>query len=388
MRAENFRCTRRTPIRIGIDVRYLSHGLVGGLKIYIRDSVAALLDLANGHQIFLYADTKRPFELANLPRGVTLRVLPYRTPLSSIYHDLFLRNVMARDRVEVAHFPANYGFGPVGARTIVTIQDAINLLPLTEIIRGHSKNPRTIGMMTYLHFMTQAALRSADLITTVSAFSGKEIAQYGRVDARKIAVVPSACPTDIRRITDQNELAEVRQRLNLTQPFILAEAFKNPGVLIRAWQLLPGDLQKRIEIIFFSRSSNVLPIVDQAIAEGFARLLVRPVRHDLCALYSMAEVFVFPSWIEGFGLPILEAMTCGAPVITSDRGSLPEVAGDAAIIIDAEDERALATHLAAVLTDANRAQSLRERGLARAAQFSWQRNARQMLECYARVVSQ
>jgi glycosyltransferase involved in cell wall biosynthesis len=374
-------------MRIGIDVRYLSHGLVGGLKIYIRDSVAALLDVANGHQIFLYADTKRPFELGNLPRGVTLRRLPYRTPLSSIYHDLFLRKVMARDRVEVAHFPANYGFGPAGARTILTIHDAINLMPLREIIRGHPKNPRTIGMMTYLHFMTQAALRSADLVTTVSAFSGKEIAHYGRVDARKIAVVPSACPSDMRRVTDQNELTEVRQRLNLTRPFILADAFKNPGVLLRAWRLLPGDLQKRIEIIFYARSSDVLPVVHQAITEGFARLLVRLPSRDLAALYSIASVFVFPSWIEGFGLPLLEAMTCGAPVIASDRGAIPEVAGDAAIIIDAEDERSLAMHLEAVLTDANRAQSLRERGLQRAAQFSWHRNARQMLECYARAQS-
>lgn len=373
-------------MRIGIDVRYLSHGLVGGVKAYIRNSVAALLEQADGHQVFLYADTKRPFELAYLPRGTTLRLLPYRRPWSSLYHDFWMRNVMAQDQIEIAHFPANYGFGPAGARTILTIHDAINLLPWADIIRGHPKQPRTLGLMTYLHLMTHAALRRADLVTTVSTFSAREIAHYGRVATQKIVVVPSACPMEIRRITDELTLAEVRQRFKLARPFILAEAFKNPGVLIRAWRLLPPTLQQTHEIIFFSRSPAVLPIVQQAIAEGFARLLVRVPSPDLAALYSLAAVFVFPSWIEGFGLPILEAMTCGAPVIASDRGALPEVAGNAAIIIDAEDERALAMHLETVLTDARCAQNLRERGLARATQFSWQRNAQQMLACYAQVL--
>ncbi len=374
-------------MRIGIDVRYLSHGLIGGVHTYVANFIPAILRVAPEHQFFLYADTKRALELREVPAPCTVRYLDWRNPLSSIQNDFSLRHWMARDQIEMAHFPANYGFAPRGARVIVTVHDAINLMPWFEIMRGHPKNPRTLGMMTYLHFVTQAALRRADLITTVSTFSGKEIARYGRVDPQKIAVVPSACPTDIQRVADSHQLAEVRQRLQITRPFILADAFKNPGVLIRAWHLLSSDLQKRVEIVFFARSSQVLPVVERAIAEGLARLLVRPARRDLCALYSMAEVFVFPSWIEGFGLPVLEAMTCGAPVITSDRGALPEVVGDAAILIDAEDEGALATHIETILTNPRYAESLRARGLERATQFSWQKNAQQMLECYMRVMN-
>jgi glycosyltransferase involved in cell wall biosynthesis len=120
--------------------------------------------------------------------------------------------------------------------------------------------------------------------------------------------------------------------------------------------------------------------------EGHARLLVRPSREDLIALYSMADAFVFPSWIEGFGIPILEAMTCGAPVIASDRGALPEVVGDAGLLADAEDDATLAQQLTRILSDRGEAQRWRERGFARAAQFSWRNTAQRILESYQRAL--
>ena len=116
-------------------------------------------------------------------------------------------------------------------------------------------------------------------------------------------------------------------------------------------------------------------------------MLIRPSREDLIALYNMAEAFIFPSWIEGFGIPVLEAMTCGAPVIASDRGSIPEVAGEAAILINAYDAEALAQHLTRILTLPAEGHSLREKGLARAAQFSWRKTAERILDCYTRAIA-
>jgi glycosyltransferase involved in cell wall biosynthesis len=103
----------------------------------------------------------------------------------------------------------------------------------------------------------------------------------------------------------------------------------------------------------------------------------------LIALYSMAEAFVFPSWFEGFGLPILEAMVCGAPVIASDRYSIPEVCGGAALLADAEDEVTFARHLKQVLGSPEEAARLRELGYRRAAQFSWHKSARMIRDAYA-----
>jgi glycosyltransferase involved in cell wall biosynthesis len=369
-------------MRIGIDVRYLSHGLMGGVHTYVKYMVLAVIEAATDHQIYLYADTKRPFELEALPRHVTVRTLPWRGLASSFYHDFFMWRVMAADKLDVVHFPANYGFGPQGARTVITLHDAINILPLREIVRGHAKNLRTIAMMTYLHYSTLAALGRADLIMTVSAYAAREIARCSKFDLSKIVPLPHAPTPDLHRIQDPTILEDVRKRHNLAPSFVLADALKNPATLVRAWRRLPHELAHSRQIVFFSRRPDPLPIVYEAVAAGDARLLVRPSRQDLIALYSMAEAFVFPSWIEGFGIPLLEAMTCGAPIIASDRGAIPEIAGEAALLIDAEDDKTLARYLELVLTVPSQAEQMRERGFERAAQFSWHNTASRILETY------
>lgn len=375
-------------MRIGIDVRYLSHGLVGGVHTYIAHFVPALLDIAREHQVFLYADTKRPFELTELPSHATLRLLPYRNALSSIANDLLMRRQLARDRLDVMHYPANVGFGPAGTRTVLTLHDVINILPLREIIRGHPKNPKTIAMMTYLHLLSTQSMRRADLLLTVSGHAARQIAAQSGFPLDRIVPIPHAPTPDLQRIEDAQELAALRERFALTHPFVLADALKNPAVLVRAWRRLPDRLRDTYRIVFFSRRADPLPIVGEAVAAGEAHLLIRPTRAELIGLYSMAQAFVFPSWIEGFGIPVLEAMTCGAPLIASDRGAIPEVAGDAALICDAEDDVTLAAYIAAVLTNPVTAQRLRERGFARAAQFSWRSTAELILASYERVVAE
>jgi len=124
-------------MRIGIDVRYLSHGLVGGVHTYVRNLVPALLAAGPEHQFILYADTKAPFELRDLSANARVRYLPYRNALSSIASDVVrLRRMMSADRVEVAHFPTNYGFGPRGGATVITLHDAMTLMPLSHTLRS------------------------------------------------------------------------------------------------------------------------------------------------------------------------------------------------------------------------------------------------------------
>jgi glycosyltransferase involved in cell wall biosynthesis len=374
-------------LRIGLDLRYLSHGLVGGIHTYLANLVPALLRVSRDDRFFFYVDTKEPFEIRQVPDRVTIRSVPYRGAWSSVYHDLFLGRVMAQDHLDVAHFPASYGFAPAGCPCIITLQDEINILPLREIWRGHAKRPRTLAMMTYLHMCTRSALPRADLVMTVSEYSKRQIVRHSPVPESSIVPIPHACPADITRVTDESRLAAVRHRLGLTRRVVLAEAFKNPAVLVRAWRRLPEAARHSAQIVFFSRSATVLPVVHEAVADGCATLLVRPARADLSALYSMADAFVFPSWIEGFGIPLLEAMTCGAPVIASDRGAIPEVVGSAGLLIDAEDDEGLARHLNHLLSEPIERERWRQRGLARAAEFSWDRIAGQVLSCYRSVVA-
>jgi glycosyltransferase involved in cell wall biosynthesis len=369
-------------MRIGLDIRYLSHGLTGGIHTYLSRLLPALLAHSAGHELVLYADTKAPCELGALPSWATLRLLPYRGPHSSLLHDLrTLRRAAAADRLDLLHSPANYGFAPRGVRSVVTLHDAINLLPLPEIIRGHRKDARTLAMMSYLHLVTRAALRRADLLLTVSEHARRAIARVGRFDAERIVVAPHGPPPDARRVADPAALDAVRARYGLGRPFVLADGLKNPAVLVRAWALLPPELRAGHQLLFFARLEPP-PVARTAEAAGSARVLINPPRADLIALFSMAAAFAFPSWIEGFGIPLLEAMGCGAPVVASDRGAIPEVLGDAGLLADAEDAPAFARHLAQLLGDPQLAATLRERGYARAAGFSWEATARRTLEAY------
>lgn len=368
--------------RIGIDARYLSHGLVGGVHTYVRHFVPALVAAAPEVEVVLYADTKHPFELTDLPPRVTVRLLPWRSPLSTIGHDLLLWRELARDRVDLAHFPANYGLGPSGIPTVLTVHDAINLLPLREIVRGHPKRPGTLAKMMYLQAWTKVSVRRAAHILTVSEHARRDIARVGRIEPSGITAIPHAPTPDLRRETDPDVLALVRDRYQLAHPFVLADALKNPATLVRAWRLLPATLRERFRIVFFSRRPDVPAVVVDAQRRDGAAVLIGASRPDLIALYSMAEAFVFPSWIEGFGIPVLEAMTCGAPVIASDRGAIPEVAGPAALLADAEDDAAFARHLERILCDADERRRLQGAGFARAQQFTWEGTARAMLGAF------
>lgn len=244
-----------------------------------------------------------------------------------------------------------------------------------------------MGMMTYLHYCSRASLRNTDRIITVSEYAKRQIARYSGFPPEKITAVHHAPTPDLVRIEEPEILKAVVDRYNLRLPFVLADGLKNPGVLIRAWHRLSDAIKTNWQLVFFARRPDVLPVLQEAVASGTATLIVNPPRADLVALFSQAEVFVFPSWIEGFGLPVLEAMTCGAPVIASNRGSLPEVVGEAALVVDAEDDMSLAGLLQDLFHNESKRAQLRQLGFTRAAQFSWQRTAQQILECYQQIVS-
>lgn len=372
-------------MRIGIDARYLSHGLVGGVHTYVKSFISALLPISREHELLLYIDTKCPFELQSLPPHVTVRSIPYGNAMRSLVNDGLLGRAMERDRLDVAHFPANVGIGPRDVPTILTLHDEINIMPWLDIVRGHPKNARTIGLMTYLHWLSTISAHRAARIVTVSDYARRQIIRYGKLAPERVVAIHSAPPPAVRRVDDALAWQTVKERYSIARPYVLADALKNPDVLVRAWDRLEPLLRENYQLVFFGRRPDVPDVVHQAVDAGSAQFLLRPEWDDLMVLYSNAQAFAFPSWIEGFGLPVLEAMTCGAPVIASDRGSIPEVAGNAALICDAEDDRALADLLRVVLTEPERAEMLRQLGYRRAAQFSWSRTAEQLLSCYTDV---
>jgi glycosyltransferase involved in cell wall biosynthesis len=367
---------------IGLDARYLSHGLVGGVHTYVRELAARLGRVAPDRRWVLYADAKAPFELTDLPAGVTIRTLPWRTGASTVRNDLRLGRVMARDSVEVAHFPANYGFAPARLPLVITLHDAINLLPWRAIVRDDAKHPRHLALMAYLHWLTTAAVRRrpAPLIITVSHYSRREILRHSTLPPDQVHVVYSGYDPAFRPLPP-DQTADLRARLGLRPRVLLADAIKNPACTLRAYRALSEAIRAQTSLVFFARRPPHTA-VQAAVDAGECLLLHRPPRDELIALYNLADFFVFPSWYEGFGLPALEAMACGTPVIASDRGSLPEVVGTGGVTTDAEDHAAIAAIITRLFAQPNEYARLCEQATRQAATFSWERTARETLALY------
>ena len=215
-------------------------------------------------------------------------------------------------------------------------------------------------------------LKRAARVLADSQNSANDLRRYldiprGRLRVIPLGVAPYFCPTP----------SDLRRRLRLPGGKLILHTGanlprKNIQVIVQALRYLPQD-------VTLVQAGGGLVSTDRTHALGYVPTA------DLPALYSLADVFVFPSKYEGFGLPILEAMACGTPVIAANTSSLPEVVGDAGLLVSPDDPQELAAAIQRVLTEPGLATTLRERGLARARQFTWERTARETMTVYQEV---
>ena len=241
----------------------------------------------------------------------------------------------------------------------------------------------------YFGWAMRRAVASATRVLCVSATTAADLTERLGVPGDRVDVTPLG--TDLRPATDA-PVAEVRRRLGLDGPYLLGlgtvEPRKDLPTLVRAFAALAAELPHRLVLAGLA-GWGAGELEAAVAASGVAdRILVTGyvADADKAALLTGADVFAYPSRYEGFGLPVLEAMACGTPVVTTTGGSLPEVAGDAATLIDPGDEDALAAAIAKLATDLAARQDAAARGLARAATFTWKRCADLTATAYARAI--
>jgi glycosyltransferase involved in cell wall biosynthesis len=288
---------------------------------------------------------------------------------------------MERDRVELAHFPGNYG-PSLDAPVVVTVHDALNLFPMSQHLRGFGRRPRQVAMMLYLGHMTRSTLKHAAHVLTVSEHARHDIAARSGYPMSRITAIHQAAGAHFRPMSDCDELQRLRTRHGLGKRIVLADGIKNPGALLEAFEALPSTLQVDTQLVFFSREATPRPAVAAALNQPYVRFIPRPTEHELNGLMNLATVFAFPSWYEGFGLPLVEAMQCGTPIVASSRGSIPEIVGDAGLIFDLEAPEQVTARLREILEDESLRLSLAERARTRAREFTWERTARRTLSVY------
>jgi glycosyltransferase involved in cell wall biosynthesis len=244
--------------------------------------------------------------------------------------------------------------------------------------------PKTVAI--YMKWLTGLAIRQSARVLTCSEFSRQEIERFYQVESSKIVTMPYGVTADFQPMSgavDPTQEEAVLSRYGLRRPFIFAigniHPRKNLGRLLDAYLQLKVDRTDLPALVWGGlqrwESNN---LVERALAAG----VVLPgfiEQADLPTLYRQAEMLIYPSLYEGFGLPPVEAMACGTPVIVSNTTSLPEVVGEAGLVVDPLDSAALAAAMAKLLDDQALHQQLKQKGLRRAGQFTWKRTAVELL---------
>jgi glycosyltransferase involved in cell wall biosynthesis len=279
-------------------------------------------------------------------------------------------------------------FGPVGAvplrsvgcPTVITVHDL-------AIYRNPAWFPGRQLLSTRL--VIPRSLGRADVVIADSTNTAGDIEDLFGIPLSRIEVVPLGVSSHFRPLSSE-DIAFARARLKLPERFILfvgtIEPRKNLSTLLEAWAMM----RDRPELVIVGAWGWLY----EPIKERLGRLGDR-VHHiegldsaDLPAVYNLARVLAHPAWYEGFGFPPLEAMACGTPVVVSDRSSLPELVGDAGLVVPADDPDAWRKALEKVIDDSDLAADMKRRGILRAAQFSWSRSAGLMWRAVDRAISE
>ena len=375
-------------MRIGIDYT-VTVTERAGLARHTREFVAALLelDLVNDYVLTLTSDAKqeagvdllRRATICRLPFGkwITktgwqeLRVGP---PLETFTGDL-----------DLYHSP-NYLLPPLRrAKGIVTIHDLANL------VYPQYTDP---GMAGWFDEAVRSSIERAARVITISESTRGELIDRLGISADNIEVIYNGVSERFAPVDEPSVLATVRRRYGVEGPFILSvgsiDPRKNLQRLLEAYSILQQDRTITHKLLLIGErrrwlSEDLFQRVEALDASRSVAFLGYVPEEDLPALISLADVFAFPSLYEGFGIPPLEAMACGTPVVASNAPAMPEVLGDAALLVDPLDVAALADALRRVLVDRELRAELVERGLERSRRFTWANAAKKYLEVYEKV---
>jgi glycosyltransferase involved in cell wall biosynthesis len=223
-------------------------------------------------------------------------------------------------------------------------------------------------------------------VHTDSENSRHDNPKRGRYPVDRITAIHQAAAAHFAPIADCAELEKTRVKYQLAGRIVLADGIKNPSALIDAHAQLPEALQADTQLVFFSREATPRPPVAAVLGRPHVRFIPQPTSDELVRLMNLATVFAFPSWYEGFGLPLVEAMQCGTPIIASSRGSIPEIVGDAGLIFHLEAPEQVSGCLRTILEDETLRLSIAKRARARSREFTWERTARRTLAVYDSVV--
>ena len=360
-------------MHLGIDASRAATCRPTGTEQYSREIIQHLAPLTQQDRVTLYVNRWddsgwRP------PAGFGVRELPARRGWTH-----------GRLSMEMLQAAPDVLFVP--AHTIPLWHPRATVVTVHDLGYRHEPDAHPDGSRVYRIWSTRFSARAATRIIAVSESTKRDLMELEDIAPDRIRVVHHGVDMSLRPVEDASRLREARQRYGLPDSYVLyvgtLQPRKNLKRLIQAHRRLREADSGAPSLVLAGQAGWLAdPILREARQGVSADTVILPgyvQRVDLAPLLSAAMAFVYPSLYEGFGMPVLEAMACGAPVLTSNVSSLPEVVGDAALLVDPHDVDSIHDGLARLTTDAALRARLRQSGLARVRAFSWDRAARETL---------
>ena len=377
----------RSCVTVGIDGRFIQDKF-HGIGRYVYGLIASLSAVEGDHHVVAFVDPSLPnrrFPLSELRSLPKLELSPVSIPL---YHPLEVWGWYAhlrRTPVDVFHAP--YFWSPIvlPCPLVTTVHDMIfdrypQYMPLRHLALVYKLSSRY-------------AIKKARRVIAISESTKRDIIHFCGTPADKIAVIPRSMDASFQPVEDADMQAAVRERYGLPPAYILAVSARRPhkniGRLITAFSRIEAQVPQALVLVGSTDErfqSDAPPELEALRQAGRVVEIGHVAEEDLPAIYSMASLFVQPAIIEGFGLPVLEAMACGCPVACSNTSSLPEVAGDAAVYFDPLSVDEIVERLREVLLSPELQADLAGRSRRRARQFSWATEASATLNVYRQAV--
>ena len=359
-----------------------------GIGRYTSNVARAMAEqLADDERLLLLVDPSRPSRWV-LPEesGSQVRHQAVQASPFSLRQQWVVPRLLKKAEVDVYHSP--YYLMPYrpGVPAILTVHDLIPQLFPKHV----SAQARLIFRIT-----TTLALQAATQVICVSEATRRDLQAHYELPRSVMTTIPEAASSRFRPLSGE-AVSKMRRRYDLPEEYWLYfgsnKPHKNLTGLVEAWHVLLSTSPGRAPTLVIAghwdpRYPEAKEAVTRLGLDESVRFLGPVAEGDLPALYSGAYAFVFPSLYEGFGLPVVEAMACGCAVVCADAASLPEVAGDAALLVDPRNPREIAAALQTLLEDEALRRTLQQRALRRAAQFSWTRTGKETLAVYRALVS-
>jgi glycosyltransferase involved in cell wall biosynthesis len=368
-------------MRIGVDALSVVPGETGGGETYLAGLLGAMEDAAaaRGHDVVVHCtpDNARLFRERGAVRLVPLPVENRSRPRRLLFEHLRYARRLKDDRIDLLFAPGNALPLRLPCPAVLGVQSLHSFLVPEEMSR--------FRVAYFKRIVPMSARRAARVLCVSEDLRQTLLGVVPDLDPAKVRVVHEGAPTDIVRVEDAVRAAEVCREFGVEPgKFVLfvssLNPFKRPERAVEAVARIRADRGETWPLLLAGRASDehrarVVAAAKACGAEDLIRIAGTVDRARLAALYSGARAMTYPSVVETFGIPPLEAMACGTPVVASDRTSVPEICGDAAVLVDPDDVDAYAAALHRALHDESLRAILVAKGRARVAHFDWRRAA-------------